>query len=286
MRLITFAFTRCGVGNAVAAQRRAEVQLRAIEFERPVVGPLVRLDFAGRRRHKATPASVDQMDALPAAVGDTTEIKLAGCDEDLFNFAVELVAVDVEVFDAQSSDLALVDEEAGFHFGRAEQAHVGQRIDVSLDFGSSERAELHFTDVDVGQAECFAGRIDIASDERRFTGFLVRIHNERLDNGRIDHTANDGDDQPERRGEQRQTPRVGLDHRQVQASGQDGDQDQQHDRRNLRINNRVGGTVDDAPSAVGQLVTIQPVVASLQHGQDGKKYRHVCLCCVADHRGR
>ena len=143
------------------------------------------------------------MDALPTAVGDTTEIELAGCHKDLFDFAVEFVAVDVEVFNAQASNLAFVDEKPGFHFGRVQEAHVGERIDVGFDFSSGERAELHFADADVGQAQCLAGRIDVALDERRLTGFLVRIDDERLDDGRINHAADNGHDQPQRRGEQR-----------------------------------------------------------------------------------
>ena len=149
------------------------------------------------------------MDALPTAVGHTTEIELTGRHEDLFDFAVELVAVDVEVFNAQASYLALIDEETGFHLSRVEEAHVRERIDVGLNLGSGERAELHFADANVGQAECFASRLDVALNERRFACFLVWIDDERLDDGWIDHATDDGNDEPQCRGEERQTPRVG-----------------------------------------------------------------------------
>ena len=51
-----------------------------------------------------------------------------------------------------------------------------------------------------------------------------------------------------------------------QALYRQRDQDQQHDRRKLGLDDRVGGSLDDAPLGVRDRVPIEPVVAGLDDG--------------------
>ncbi len=179
--------------------RRAEVQLGSFEFDREVVGPLIGLDRAGRRRDEAAPARVDQMTSLPTDVADATEVEFASRHDDLLIFAVEDVAIDVEVFDAQPGDLTSVDEKTVLHLGRVEESYVGERFDVGFDFTCSERAELHLAHFDVGQPDRFSSRNDVALDVHLLAGLLIRIDHEGLHDRRVDHTADDRHHEPERR---------------------------------------------------------------------------------------
>ena len=121
------------------------------------------------------------------------------------------------------------------------------------------------------------GGVDVAFDVRRLAVLLVRVDDERLHERRVDETTDDRHHQPQRRRDQRQPQRTAPHDREVQPRRQQRDQDQQHDRRELRLDDRVRGALDEAALGVGDLVAVEPVVARLHRREHREQHREVRL---------
>ncbi len=107
----TLALGHIGVCHRIPSQRRREIQLGAVHLEGAVVGTQRRGHAAHRRHDQTAPAGRHEMLALPRVVRDAGEIEFTSGDKDLFELAVDEVAIDVEVVDLQPSHLAAVDRE-------------------------------------------------------------------------------------------------------------------------------------------------------------------------------
>ena len=266
-----------GAGDGVSGQAGAEVQLGPLQLDRLVGRPVVLGDPARRRHHDPAPAGVDQVAALPALVGDVVDVELAGRDQHLLAEAVDLVAVDVEVVDRQTGLLALVDAEARQHLARVEQADVLERRSVAGDLLGVESPERDVDDLDVLDAHRRPRGKHVAGDVRALARLLVRVDDEALDRGGVDVAADEQHDQPEARGEQGQAERARAQHGQEQPCREQRDEQQQHQRGQLGVDDRVRRPLHEAPSLVRRLVAAEPVVGRLERGQHGEEHGDVTL---------
>ena len=200
-------------------------------------------------------------------------------DEDLLLAPVEHVAVDVEVVDRQAGLRAAVDLEPREHLGRVEQPDVLQRCRVAGHRRRVERSERRRQAHDVVEVDAHRGarRLDVALDVRLLAGLLVRVDDERLDEGRVQVATGDEDDQPQHRRDERQPPRRPPDRREVQPGGQQGHEHEQHERRQLGVDDGVRGALDEAAPLVRRLVARHPVVGGLQRGEHREQHGDVAL---------
>ena len=114
-------------------------------------------------------------------------------------------------------------------------------------------------------------------DVRQLARLLVRVDDERLHERRVQVAAGDEHDQPQHRGDERQPPRRAPDRRQVQPGGQQGDEHQQHQRRQLGVDDGVRRALHEAAPLVRRLVARHPVVGGLQRGEHGEQHGDVAL---------
>jgi hypothetical protein len=195
------------------------------------------------------------------------------------------VAVDVEVGDAEPGGLAAIEAEPREHDARVQQPGVLERLEIAGDVGSGQRRELELAlgrrrDVHRGPRG-----LDVAGDERRLALFLVGADDRSLHDRREGDAAEDRDDEPQRRGHQRHAPPVGADRPEVQPGREQRDQHQQHQGRDLSVDDRVRGALHEAARLVGELVPRHPVVARLDGGEQREQRRHVHTG-GGSHRGR
>ena len=76
--------------------------------------------------------------ALPRVVRDAGEIEFTSGDKDLFELAVDEVAIDVEVVELQPSNLAAVGRETRERQAGSERADVIDGFEVSLHHSGGE----------------------------------------------------------------------------------------------------------------------------------------------------
>ncbi len=270
--------------DRVTDEALAEVQLRALEDDRTVVGEAVVLHPVRRCHHQAAAVGGDEVATLPRLVPDRAEVELAGRHDHLLHPSVDLVAVDVEVADRESGAQPLVVAESLDQLTWVQQAHVLQRFDVTRDLAGGERPELHGRLCHIGDVERLTRGRDVAIDVGGLAVFLVRVHHERLDGGRIDDTPEEGHHGPQRRRHHRQPPRIGLQCRQEQRRDEEGDQRQQHDGWQLGVHDGIGGALHEAAPLGGELVAGDPVVAGLHDRKERQEHSDVGLGRASDLR--
>ena len=276
------------VDDRIAGERRAEVQLRAVEVDDVVAigGVAAGLDLSCRRHHQTATVGVDEVRALPRLVADLVEVELASANEHLARHAVDLVAVGVEIVDGLAG-VTPVGLESGDHLALGlEQPNITKRLNVFGHLRAREAAELDIFHHDVVEAEGMAGGFDVVFDVLGFLVLLVWVDYQRLHNAGVDHPADQSDNDPQRGGHDSGAPLVGLQRAEVQARGEQRDERQQQHRRQLGIVDRVGDAAHHTAIGGGQFVTGDPVVARLEDGEHRQQHRHMCLRCPTEFRLR
>ena len=277
-----------GVQHGVALQRRAEVQLGPHHLRDAVLvhGFAVALDLVRRCDGQPAAVGVDEVRALPRLVADLRQVELAGAHDHLLQSPVHLVAVGVEIGDRHAR-LTFVGAEPRLHLlVRLQQPHVLHRGHVLLRLRGGDGAELHRLHLHVVDAQCVARRLDVERDVLLFLVLLVRVHHERLDDGRVDDATDQRDDGPERGRDDGGSPLVGLEGDEEQRSREECDEGEQHDGRELGVDDGVVGTGERASVGGGERVASHPVVARLHHCQHGEQHCEVGLRRAADLRAR
>ena len=151
---------------------------------------------------EAAPVGVDEVRSLPRLVADLGEVELACADDDLLAASVDRVAIGVEVGDGLPGE-AFVGAEPGEHLVVGlDQPGVLQRGDVGRGLGGGDL---------VSNLTCFTWTSSMPSgwrvasmlkrDVLGFLRLLVRVHHERLDDGRVDDAADERDHGPQRGGD-------------------------------------------------------------------------------------
>ena len=122
-----------------------------------------------------------------------------------------------------------------------------------------------------------ARRRDVAGDVRLLLGRLGRLHLEALDERGVDRAGDHRDERPEADGDHRQPPPALPDVHDQQDRGEERDEEQEVDRRQLRLHVGVAGAVDEAARREGEAVALQPVARALQQGQRREQHRQMGL---------
>ncbi len=207
-------------------------------------------------------------------------LQLTCADHHLRRLAVDQVAVRVE-FTAEAVELSLtlepvegpLDDERIEHPDVADRARVGEKV-LSSDHVVHAIQLQHLDPV---EAERQTGRLDVAADELGLLLGLRRLDPEVLDHRRIDVAHHQCHERPQADGKRRQHPASTPNVHDQQENGEQRDEDQEVDRRQLCIDIRVGRPVDGTTGRGREFVAGQPVVGSLHHGEETEQDREVCL---------
>ena len=106
---------------------------------------------------------------------------------------------------------------------------------------------------------------------------LVGVDHEPLHDRRIDHATDDRDDQPQRGRDDRRPERAGPSDGEVEHRREHRDQDQQHQRRQPGLHDRVRRALHDAGLGVGEFEPVEPVVAGLEHARARASSTAMCV---------
>ena len=207
-------------------------------------------------------------------------LQLTCADHHLRYLAVDRVAVGVELTaEAVELSLALEPVEGPLDDERIEHPDVADRARVAEKVlgGDLVVHAAHLQHLDPVEAEGQAGRLDVAADELCLLLRLRRLDTEVLDHRRIDVAHHKCHERPQADGKRRQHPASTPDVHNQQEDGEQRNEDQEVDRRQLCVDIRVGRPVDGATGRGRELVAGQPVVGGLHYGEEPKQDREVCL---------
>ncbi len=216
----------------------------------------------------------------PAGRGQIRRIELAGADQHRRQLAVDQVAVDRERREVVvGADRLATDRRGqGDLAGRVPEADVGQRGRVGLDLGVGDRrgpgevVVSHLVDVVGG-----AGGSDVARYVRRLQRCLRGADLQRLEDRRVEHADDEGDEDPEPHRDRRQRPAarayVGE---QDHGRGQRKVEEDRH-RRHSSVHVGVARALNVPVTRIHELPLGDHVPGRLHQGNPGTDDRQVRL---------
>ena len=210
-------------------------------------------------------------------------VQLARRDDRLGHLPFEVVAVQGELVEGVVGLDLLQQREGVPHEARVPQPDVANRAGVASQALRGEAVlVVEGRLCHLGEPEGGAGRGDVAVDVGPFTGELRRLDPELLDEGGIDRAHQHRDERPQAHAQDRQHPALQADVVDEQAEGDQRDEHQERQGRQLRLDIGVGRAADHAAGREVQLVALQVVARSLDQGHTAEQQRDVRLDLGAD----